>query len=494
MGASCSNHDSEPTGTPSQPAPPAAPELLAGPIINGIDPDDRLTAIAAGDFNGDGVADLALGAAFADGPANSRPEAGEVYVVIGPLPPAGEVDLADDTSVTTLYGANGGDRAGRALTATDLNGDGSDELIVGAPDADRNGLVDAGSVYFLDFVDTPLAPELDLGAAGLPQRDGEAAGDFFGYTLATGDLNGDGNRDLAIAALLADGPDGSRRDAGEVQIFNGGGGLPADGPADSTIFGGQQEDRLGESLSVGDFNGDGRDDLVAAATFAARAFDAGTLAGKTYVFLDDPAASIDLAKDSADVTVVGIDEGDQLGHSTFVADINGDGFDDLILGAVSADGLSNDSDLAGEVVVAFGAASPPTVIDAAENGMPLMFGPPGSRLGRSVAAGNLNADGYADLLAAAPEAPGEEGAEEAGAIYIILGSPEGSLPSNAESASLVIRGKEAGLNLGSHVNGIPSTLMFDVDGDRLDDVIVAAPRAGELRGQVQILYSRMRTP
>ena len=492
LASACGDDDSDPgASTPTRPATPlptasfAVPgnDLLApGPVFSGAAEGDKLAAIATGDFNADGSTDLALGAAFADGPAGE--DAGAVYIFFGPLP-IGRDEVSVEDAAVTLTGA-AGSQTGRSLATGDLTGDGIDDLAIGAPAAGP------GSVFLLAGATGLVASgDLSLGVSEL-LASGAEDGDFFAFTLATGDFDGDGTDDLAAGAFLADGRDGDREDAGAVYVMNGGARTePLDltaGAADATLYGAKAGDRLGEAVAAGDFNGDGRVDLVAAAPFGDGPGGERENAGETYVFTAGVAGETDLAEEPPPVTVLGIDQGDQLGHSVASLDFNGDGFDDLILGAVSADGAGNLQSLAGEVALVLGADAPPEVIDAAD--LPIVYGTPESRLGRSVAAGDLNADGYDDVLLAAPEAPDEGGTLRTGVVYVALGGPESAFPKEIVDATVAIYGRAQGDTLGSQVTGIPAALTADLDGDGLDDVIIAAPQANGARGEVIVSYLR----
>jgi len=484
--SACGDDDSSDpaTSTPTLPATlspthsfavPGNDLLAPGPVFTGAAEGDKLAAIATGDFNADGSVDLALGAAFADGPSGE--DAGAVYIFFGPLPLARDEVSVGDADVV-LTGA-AGSQTGRSLAAGDFDGDGSDELAIGAPAAGP------GYVYVLaggpEFgVESDLSSDaFRLGIGGADD------GDFFGNTIVTGDYNGDGTDDLAAGAFLADGPDGSREDAGAVYVVHGalpGAFDPGSRVATATLHGAEAGDRLGEALTAGDLNGDGRTDLVAVATFGDGPDNERENAGEAYVFTGGIAGKIDLAEGSPPVAVLGIDKGDQLGHSVASLDFNGDGFDDLILGAVSADGSDNLQNIAGEVALVLGSDAPPAVIDAAD--LQIAFGTLESRLGRSVAAGDLNGDGYGDALLAGPEKP------DRGVVYIVLGGTAGAFPDGAGEADAAIEGRADGDNLGSQVSGSPATRAADLDGDGHDDVIVAAARANGGRGEVLVFYWR----
>lgn len=487
------DNDETPTATSNGPALTPAVSLAAGPVFIGVDPVDTLTAIAVGDFNGDGEADLALGAAFADGVDNAQVDAGEVYVFLSVADTSGEIPGSRADLVMT--GTQAGEQAGRSLATTDFNGDGTDDLVIGAPAADADTeRSESGLVYII-----PGDPRFETRPRELdpPQEvtiSGADGGDYFGYSLAAGDFDGDGADDLAVGAFLGDGPDDERDNGGEAYVFHGGGAPRSrdlgEGSGDTTIYGADAGDHLGETVSAGDFDGDGREDLVAVATFGDGPDNEPEAdVGEVYVLTGALEGEIDLADGVPGVTVVGVDDGDQLGHSAASLDFNGDGFADLLLGAVSADGVDNSADLAGEVALVMGTNSPPARIAVGDGDVPVLYGDAGGRLGRSVAAGDLDGDGYGDALLAAPETKNASGAVEAGAAFVIFGGPDAGFPQTVPGDSLAIYGRAAGNNLATQVNGNPSMLLAELNGDGLDDVIISASRASEKRGEVMVYYA-----
>lgn len=353
---------------------------------------------SAGDVNGDGFADLVVGSAQAD--PGGRRDAGSASVYWGSR--AGIL-----TTPLLLEGVAPEDSFGRSVaSAGDVNGDGFGDLVVGAPFADTGGRTNAGtaSVYLGNTT----------GAFVVPQRilQGVGADDWFGQSVASaGDVNGDGFGDLVIGAQFAD-PMG-RMNAGTASLYlgsvSGTMALPQ-----RVLEGIIPGDFFGYSVaSAGDVNGDGFADLVVGAWLAS---PAGRLnAGSSMVYLGSAAGVIALPHRVLD----GMMAGDFFGSSVAGAgDINSDGFSDLAVASLADSGGRRDS---GAVAVYLGSTS----------GVGPMF----SRIlegtaaddffGHSVAsAGDVNGDGFADLVVGAPGAS-PSGRSSAGAATLYLGSATG---------------------------------------------------------------------
>lgn len=492
-----------PTAVVATPTPTSVPEtqtplpqatrltIERAATFYGRDEGDTASGMVAGDFNGDGAMDVLLAASQADGPDNSRTDAGEVYLFLGPFQAEDERDAGQGQEALTVYGADPEDQLGRAMAAGDVNGDGFDDLVLGAPSADGRDekRQDGGQVHI--FFGSPgigqATRETDLATTTSDVTIyGADAGDLTGFALGTAEVTGDGVVDLIIGAFQGDGPDNARTSAGEVHLVAGAEALPAEldlasGSHVATIFGAEPGDRLGETVAAGDVNGDAIGDLILPAPFAAGPDNAREAAGETYVIFGPPPARMDIARGQQDVTIVGIDPGDQLGHSLGSADFDGDGMADILLAAVSADGLDNLARLAGEAAVVFGTDQAGLQVDvAAGDAASLIFAAnAGDRLGRSAAVGHINDDRLADLLIAAPGDDGfEHDRDNVGAIYIIFGSS--SLPAAIFLADgggdLIIEGLDEGDILGTEVFTTPALLAQDMDGDGRDEVLVSAPR------------------
>jgi len=388
---------------------------------------------AAGDINRDGIGDLIIGAIFADSNGNSN--AGRSYVVFG-----SDTGLPNPLNLSTLDGQNGfvingegeGDQSGISVsTAGDINGDGIDDLIIGASAADPNGNNNAGRSYVVFGSDTGLPNPLNLstldGQNGFVIN-GEAESDQTGWSVsAAGDINGDSVDDLIIGAPFAD-PNGNSSAGRSYVVFGSDTGLPnplnlstLDGQNGFVINGEGEGDQSGISVSTaGDINGDGIDDLIIGASAADP--NGNNNAGRSYVvFGSDTGLPNPLNLSTLDgqngFVINGEAESDQSGSSVSAAgDIDGDGIDDLIIGARLADPNGNND--AGRSYVVFGSHTGlPNLFNLSNinglNGFIINGEAEGDRSGRSVSsAGDINGDGIDDLVIGAPQA---------GKAYIVYG-------------------------------------------------------------------------
>jgi hypothetical protein len=342
--------------------------------LDGIDPADfsgRAVA-GAGDINGDGFADIIVGADGGD--PNGDSYAGETYVVFGSVSAfAASLDLSalDGANGFRLDGIDPGDESGRAVAAAgDVNGDGLDDLVIGAHLGDPGADDAAGEAYVVFGSASGFAASFDLavldGNNGV-RIDGIDAGDQCGYAVsAAGAVNGDGFGDVIVGAFRA-APGGDATAGESYVVFGRATVFPAaldlstlDGTNGFRLDGVDSNDRSGVSVSAaGDINGDGFSDLIVGARYADPGGD--SAAGETYVVFGKASgfnAALDLANlnGANGFRLDGIDQDDQAGLSVAGAgDVNGDGFADLIIGAYSGDPDGNT--FAGESYVIFGHAT-----------------------------------------------------------------------------------------------------------------------------------------
>ena len=395
--------------------------------IDGIDASDYAgrAVSGAGDVNGDGLADLIVGALGADPNGDNR--AGESYVVFGKTSP-NTVDLGNlGSGGFRIDGIDTSDFSGFAVSgAGDVNGDGLADLIVGASGADPNGDSDAGESYVVFGKTGTSAVDLgNLGSGGF-RIDGIDASDLSGRAVSgAGDVNGDGLADLIVGAYLAD-PNGDSY-AGESHVVFGKTGSSAVdlgnlGSGGFRIDGIDAGDYAGRAVSgAGDVNGDGLADLIVGA-FGADPNGDGR-AGESYVVFGKTGTSVvDLGNlGSGGFRIDGIDASDNAGRAVSGAgDVNGDGLADLIVGAYFAD--PNGDSGAGESYVVFGKTNTSTVDlgNLGSGGFRINGIDAGDRSGVAVSgAGDVNGDGLADLIVGA-SGTDPNGDSYAGESYVVF--------------------------------------------------------------------------
>jgi hypothetical protein len=365
------------------------------------------SAQAAGDFNGDGFADLAAGASGED--VGGAADAGAVSVLYGS---AAGLTATGGRLFTQVGGTvETGDNFGWALAAGDFNHDGFADLAAGAPSEAVGAREFAGAVSVLYGSAAGLTT---AGARLFTQVGAAEAGDEFGWALAAADFNRDGFADLAA---------GAPGDAGAVTVLPGStGGLTATGGRLFTQVGGMVEggDHFGAALGAGDFNHDGFADLAAGAASenVGSTVDAGAVS-----VLPGSAGGLTATGGRLFTQVGGTTERfDLFGFALAAGDFNHDGFADLAAAAPLEDvGSTVD---AGVVSVLPGSAGGLTASGAKLFTQVAGSVEAGDEFGEQLASGDFNRDGFADLAAAAPTE--DVGAvQKAGAVSVLSGSGGG---------------------------------------------------------------------
>jgi hypothetical protein len=544
----------------------------AGFVLNGVVSEFAFTGSvgAAGDVNGDGIDDLIIGASGANPDGNN--DSGQSYVVFGrDTAQAGNFDAV--LPLESLFPENGGDGSvGFALngvkpktysgtsvsTAGDVNGDGIDDLIVGAPDQ-IVGVHPAGRSYIVFGRDTGQVgnfPGVFQLAQLLPSEggdgslgfvlDGVNSGDGTGLSASTaGDVNGDGIGDLIVGAPFADAR--GQAMAGQSYVVFGRntsqvGDFPAllslasllpanggDGSAGFAINGVHEYDNSGCSVqAAGDVNGDGIGDLIIGAKDADS--NGHTDRGQAYVVFGRATtqtgnfpAVLELASlfpplggdGSSGFVVSGIGNSDHTGYSVSGAgDVNGDGVDDVIIGAPKATPPSRE-DYAGESYVVFGRNTAqlgnfPAVLLAwqilggdGSTGFALTGIHERDNAAKSVSAADLNGDGIDDLIIGTSTAS-PRGATYAGETYVVFGrntAQVGNFPAVFPLATLLPGaggdGSSGFILPGIHAHdgaGIAAGTPGDINGDSVADLIIGAPFTDlggqDAVGQIYVVFGR----
>ena len=291
-------------------------------------------ALGAGDFNSDGYSDLAIGVPFEE--INGKNAAGAFHVLYGSslgLTSTGSqffdqsaVGLPDEPEAVDLFGS--------AFAAGDFDGDGYQDLAVGAPEEDDEsdgGATDAGSVGVLFGSSTGLTTTVSLRFFSSNQHE------HYGSSLAAGDFDADGKADLAIGAPNYSTP---FTNAGRLVVWYGPFGLNARSKVYENT-GAADDEYFGASLTTGDFDADGLADLVIGIPGESSITSD---AGAAWVLYGEEAETSDPSfykLNQQDLLGESAEDGDAFGSALTAGDYNGDGPTDLIVG-VSRESLEDE--------------------------------------------------------------------------------------------------------------------------------------------------------
>lgn len=443
-----------------------------------------LAAPRKADFNGDGFDDLAVGVPLEDDGAIA--DSGGINISYGA---AAGLPTFSDYWDQTLIGIGGvvnqpGDMFGRSLAWGDFNGDGFDDIAVGVPGKNGNtGSVMVVHGSLLNGIDPfgAVPPQVwHQNIFGVPEV--ADPGDRCGWAVTAGDFDGDGFDDLVFGC-----PTETFVAAGEgvaIALYGTPFGLTAFGAQlwHQNIAGmfdfAEAGDHFAASLTTGDFDGDGNDDLAVGVPQE----DIGAIAdaGAVSVIYGMAAAGLNVAGNDfghqglGGVILGAAGAGDAFATAVAAGDFDADGFDDLALGVPFDDGAAVVD--GGSVNVLFGAAGGITlagnqiwhqnsgiVSDSAEN-----F----DNFGHSLSTGDFDGDGDIDLAIGVP-AEDVGATADAGAVNIILGNPAGGLG----TAGSQFWDQNSSLDVAENADVYGSTLVAgDFNGDGFDDLAGGAPK------------------
>jgi hypothetical protein len=394
------------------------------------------TAVTSGDVNGDSIADGIVGA---PGDEAATDNEGLIYIFHG----------SATTPSTVLGSGQKGIRFGAALSAGDVNGDGVDDLIVGAPEfkSDVPNIGKTGAAYLYLGTSSGISESV---AWSFQRDETPFKASALGAAVDIGNVNADDYADIIVGA-----PNYSETNQGAVFLFHG----DATGPPSVpqwTWTCDQDSAQCGRAVAAaGDVDGNGFDDvLVGAPSYGETSADEGAaflFLGSATGLPDQPAWSVYGGQTDA-----------SFGSAVNTAgDVNGDGFDDVLVGAPA---YACAGDAGGALFLYLGSSGGlPTTPSQRLCGVQA-----GAGFGAAVTtAGDVNADGYADVVVGAPFHDSTETTpDNKGTIYIYYGTPWG-LYTHSHWGVL---GEKSETRFGAAVSAA-----HDHDGDGYDDVLVGAP-------------------
>src|SRR3989339_897652 len=407
-----------------------ATSTLADVIITGEGTDSSFGfSFSTGDLNSDGKTDLVVGA---QGYNSSQ---GRVYIFYSQN---GQVNLNK-----SIVGESTSDYFGNAMTSGDFDADGDIDLAVGAYEYNTG----QGRVYIFyndyDYGDhASTADEIITGETS----------NSFGNSLVAGDLNADGKTDLAVGANWST--------QCSVYIFYNDGNYTSLASTADEIITGEASSQFGTSMSVGDLNSDGKEDLVVGAVMY------NSFQGRIYIFYNDGTGIYTYGATTSNVTITG--SGANFGESLVIGDMNSDDKTDLVVGATFY-GSTN-----GRAYIFYNDGSYAASAASADE---IITGEASSQFGTSMSVGDLNSDGKTDLIVGA-----KSFSSFTGRTYIFYN--DGQYPLNATSADIMITGENNGDYFGI------AMIVDDFTSDGKDDLLVGAYQYNNDTGKIYFYETR----
>jgi hypothetical protein len=444
-------------------------------VINTAEDDDQFgSRLAVGDFDGDGYMDLAVGVQYEDNAAVH--DTGAVNILYGTA--AGLTALNNEVffqgSAGILDDFEADDCFGFALAVGDFDGDGYDDLAVGAPYEDIGSAIDAGAVNVLYGSATGLGGDNAFWHQDVTDVAGAAeSDDSFGYALTAADFDGDGYSDLAVGVPYED--IGSVGDAGGVNILFGSTlGLIASrnqfwsqddsGVSDTA----EANDGFGRALTAADFDGDGYADLAVGVPYEDIGSPVIDGAGVVHILYGSPSGPATATGDQLWHQNVGsimdaANADDNFGLVLTAGDFDGDGYADLGVGVPYEDTGGNlDS---GAVNVIYGSGNGLTDVGDQEWWQDATgisdISEASDLFGRALAAGDFDGDGFDDLAVGVPyEDIGSPVIDGAGMVHVLYGTASGLVGGGMDQTwdqdtGTVAGGAEDGDNFGWALAALP---------------------------------------
>lgn len=392
-----------------------------------------------------------------------------------------------------IKGKNAFDQFGYQISSGDINGDGINDTIISSPSADPLGRNSAGEVYIFwgnNQSEQSLSLDLNIESADVTIY-GSQSGDKLGYSLKVAFIDGDNFADFVISAPFSN--DENVLQAGKVYLFKGASNLPTiidlnTYSANNLFIGTATNDFLGQSLHLADLNNDNLAELIIGAPFADN--EEQLNCGNVYIIWSHETYSpiVNLAESNNLTFMNGNAINSNLGMTLSSCNINNDLFQDLIIGSPGVDdeALVN----TGSVYIMKGKTFFPYDEIELENtsyiDLQLKGSYHSSQLGKSMTSGDVNGDGFGDLLIT-----DFSNHTASNSIYLLLGSNalEGQINLNSESSNSTIIHQ----NLEDNILG-EQVIIANLKSDTPADIIISSPQApsynGSYSGLVYILYGR----